>query len=344
MEKFYENHNDFFSVEKNNDYDNSIFLLYYELNFLGYTKNKEIIKRIQKLKEDFIKYKEYFEMHKNKTIKVMEEFLGLEVPQTNMDDFYWDIKFRIKTYDEHIEKIKQNIYDIMKHSGNINDLKELVNILDSKNKKGIQYIFNQDYFTKNQNTTKNNKEINTDRDKDTINSNREKKIENKTIEAKRRDKNKKLSSLNKKILVNNKNSPKHVKVDKNIYFNSQSKKTFSPNGSHQRTYNKSNKNYQGKSSSFINFQTMEASKSALRHLGINSAKDITLDDKIKKKFFTYSYIDLYNKLFSIQPRKSFDSNARIFADYNNRNNLLKEYVKPIIGTNEIMVYGCLLGT
>ncbi len=341
MEKFYENHNDFFSVEKNNDYDNSIFLLYYELNFLGYTKNKEIIKRIQKLKEDFIKYKEYFEIHKNKTIKVMEEFLGLEVPQTNMDDFYWDIKFRIKTYDEHIEKIKQNIYDIMKHSGNINDLKELVNILDSKNKKGIQYIFNQDYFTKNQNTTKNNKEINTDRDKDTINSNREKKIENKTIEAKRRDKNKKLSSLNKKILVNNKNSPKHVKIDRNIYFNSQSKKTFSPNGSQQRTYNKSNKNYQGKSSSFINFQTMEASKTALRHLGINSAKDITLDDKIKKKFFTYSYIDLYNKLFSIQPRKSFDSNARIFADYNNRNNLLKEYVKPIIGTNEIMVYDSL---
>ena len=36
MEVFYKNHNDFFAVLKNNDLDNSIFLLYYELNFLGH--------------------------------------------------------------------------------------------------------------------------------------------------------------------------------------------------------------------------------------------------------------------------------------------------------------------
>ena len=50
--------------------------------------------------------------------------------------------------------MKQNIYDIMAQSGNINNLKELVSILDSKNKKGLQYIFNQDYFTKNQDIKK----------------------------------------------------------------------------------------------------------------------------------------------------------------------------------------------
>ena len=332
MEQFYKIHHVFFNVIKNNDFDNSIFILYYELNYLGYTKNNEMIKRIQKLKDDFVKYKDSFEIHKNKTIKIMEEFLGLEEPTTNMDDLYWDVKFRIKTYTEHIEKIKQNIYDIMKHSGNINDLKELVNILDSKNKKGIQYIFNQDYFTKNQNI-KNGSE----KDKDTINS-REMKIENRTIEGRRRDKKKKIFSLNKKGVFTKQDSPKtYGKTDRNIYFslNHPSKKTFSPNGNSNA---KTNKNHSGKSGSFINFQSIEASKSALRNLGINSPKDITLDDKIKKKFFTYSYIDLYNKLFSVQPRKSFDNNARIFADYSNRNNLLREYVKPIIGSNEVMVY------
>ena len=343
MEDFYKSHYDFFNVVKNNDYDNSIFLMFYEINYLGYSKNKEMKKRVEKLKNDFIKYKEYFDIHKNKTIQVMEEFLGLEEPQTNMDDLYWDIKFRIKTYNEHIDKLKQNMYDIMKHSGNINDLKELVNILDSKNKKGIQYIFNQDYFTKNQNNKNNrdNKDLNSD--KDLKNSSRDIKYDNKTLDAKRKDKNKKIFSLTKKIILNGKQSPKsHRKIDRNQYFDTkvQGKKTFSPNGTHQRSYNKG-KNFSGKSSSFINFQTLDASKAALRTLGINSAKDITLDDKVKKKFFTYSYIDLYNRLFSNQPRKSFDSNARIFADYNNRNNVLKEYVKPIIGTNEIMVYDSL---
>ena len=335
FETFYKKHNDFFNIVKNNDFDNSIFLLFYELNFLGSSKNFEMKKRLDKLKNDFLKYKDYFEIHKNKTIKLMEDFIGLEEPQINMDDLYWDVKFRIKTYNEHIEKIKQNIYDIMKHSGNINDLKELVNILDSKNKKGIQYIFNQDYFTKNQNSNSNKDNAS---DKDI--TNKEIKQINKTIEAKRRDKNKKIFSISKRNILNGKQSPKNQgKTDRNDYFNTkvQSKKTFSPIGAHQKSYSK-NKNFPGKSSSFINFQTMDASKAALRNLGINSANDITLDDKVKKKFFTYSYIDLYNKLFSNQPRKSFDNNARIFADYNNRNNMLKEYVKPLIGTNEIMVY------
>ena len=272
---------------------------------------------------------------------MIEEFIGLEEPQINMDDLYWDVKFRIKTYNEHIEKLKQNIYDIMLHSGNINDLRELVNILDSKNKKGIQYIFNQDYFTKNQN--KNNKKsqdiaVNKIVKLDNNSLNRKASAQNKTIEAKRREKNRKMFSLTKKIAVNGKNNIQGITDRSHNYdTNPPSRRNYSQNKSLQ----KQNKN-QGKSSSFVNFHTLETSKSNLKHLGINNAKDITLDDKIKKKFFTYSYIDLYNKLFSIQPRKSFDNNARIFADYNNRNNTLREYVKPIIGTNEVMIYDSTL--
>ena len=337
MEKFYQNNKGFFNVIKNNDFDNSIFLLYYELNFLGYTKNSEMIKRIEKLRSDFVKYKEYFEIHKEKIIKMMEDFIGLENPQMNMDDLYWDVKFRIKTYNEMIEKLKQNIYDLMKHSGNINDLKELVNILDSKNKKGIQYIFNQEYFTKNQTQTNNN-DINNNGENIPSNFNPEIK-ENKTLDTKRRSR-KKFTSLTKNI--GRKSSRGNLKTDRNYsnYFLTQSQKSFSP--TNQKSYFKTTI-FSGKnSSSFLNFQSPEASKVALHQLGINSPKDITLDDKVKKKFFTYTYIDLYNKLFSNQPRKSFDSNARIFADYKNRNNQLKEYVKPIIGTNEIIVYDSTL--
>ena len=334
MSNFYKNNNVFFNVAKNNDFDNSVFLLYYELNYLGFTKNKEMIKRVEKLKNDFVKYKESFEEHQKKTIQTMQDFLGLAEPLTNLDDIYWDVKFRLKTYNEHIEKLKQNIYDIMKQSGNISDLREMVNILDSKNKRGIQYIFNQDYFTKNQSNKNNNKNASTNKDFSSPNYFLK---SNKTIEAKKGSKNYKKFSVNKKLMLSGKKAP-YDKSDRNhnlFSTTSHSKKNFSINNNLQKS---GVKNFSGKNNSFLSFQSFDQAKNALINLGIHSYKDITLDDKVKKKYFTYSYIDLYNRLFSQQPRKSFDSNARIFVDYNNRNNLLKEYVKPIAGTNEIMVY------
>ena len=240
MSNFYKNNKVFFNVYKNNDFDNSIFLLYYELNYLGFIKNKEMIKRIEKLKDDFVKYKESIENHKKQTIQTMQEFLGLAEPQTNLDDLYWDVKFRLKTYNEHIEKLKQNIYDIMKQSGSINDLKEVVNILDSKNKKGIQYIFNQDYFTKNQSNMNSNSNIN---------------------------KNYKQFSVNKKLILSGKKSPYDKSERTHNYFSTttHSKKNFSSNSNLQKS---SLKNFSGKSNSFLSFQSMEQNKIALNNLGI----------------------------------------------------------------------------
>ena len=332
IENFYKTHDNFFNLVKNNDFDNSIFILYYELNYLGYNKNKEMIKRVNKLKNDFIKYKEYFETHKEKTMQTIEEFLGLGIPETNSDDIYWDVKFRLKTYNEHIEKLKKNIYDIMSHSGNINDLKELVTILDSKNKRGIQYIFNQDYFNKNQNKNPIHIRENTSNaTSNNLSSYKDNKYYN-TIEAKRN--NLKQYSI-KKIMLSGKKSP-FERSGRNRLLSSKHTSKYFSNANLQN-----HKNFTLKTNSFFKIQTIEQGKKALESLGIYSPKDITLDDKVKKKYFTYSFLDLYNRLFSHLPRKNIDSNEKIFADYKNRNNLLKEYVKPIIGTNEIMVYDSL---
>ena len=159
---------------------------------------------------------------------------------------------------------------------------------------------------------------------------------NQTVETKRKDKHLKRVILSKQVILSNLNK-KIGRTERNDSYSRSNlnTKNHSSNSS-QKSY--MNKKYNhGKSNSFLNFHTIDTGK-ALNKMGINSAKDISLDDNVKKRFFTYSFIDLYNKLFTQQPRKSFDSNARIYADYNNRNNLLKEYVKPIIGTNEIMVY------
>ena len=165
---------------------------------------------------------------------------------------------------------------------------------------------------------------------------------NNTVEAKKRDYNIKKVNLSRKAILSDKKSFNHAgKTERNssISSHNQNGKNYSSNFSliSRKSYNRK-KYITGKSNSFLNYHSIDSPKISLYHLGIYSPKDITLDDKIKKKFFTYSFIDLYNKLFTQQPKKNIDNNTKIYVDYNKRNNELKEYVKPIIGTNEIMVY------
>ena len=146
IEKFYEDNKRFFNEKNNNDLDNTIFLMKYEFMTLCNNKNMELLKGVNELKKEFVKYEESIKPQGDKVIEEINNFLGLYKPRDKFDDYYWDVKFRIKTYNEHINKIQKGIYDIIQQSGDINDLQEIVNILDSKNKKGIQYVFNQDYF------------------------------------------------------------------------------------------------------------------------------------------------------------------------------------------------------
>ena len=308
-ENFYKNSENFLCVSKNNDYDNSIFLLFYELNYIGTVKNKETIKSIEKLKKDFITYRDYFDSHKTQTCKLIETFIGEGLPKINMDDLYWDFKLKMKTYSEHIGRLKQNIYEIIKKCGSTKDLQELVNILDSKNKKGIQYIFNQDYFNKNHNNFKTVSNDST--------------IDCKQLsETKRRYKRLTKISLSKTLITS----------DTKTRYNSKLRKT------HKNSVQYSSPgNFSCKSNSYVSLHT-DRTKSYFENLGINSPRDIILDDQYKRKYFTYSLLDLNNRLFSVHPKKSYDNEAKIFVDYNKRNEMLKEYVRPIIGTNEIMIY------
>ena len=135
IEKFYEDNKRFFNEKNNNDLDNTIFLMKYEFMTLCNNKNMELIKGVNELKKEFVKYEESIKPQGDKVIEEINNFLGLYKPRDKFDDYYWDVKFRIKTYNEHINKIQKGIYDIIQQSGDINDLQEIVNILDSKNKK-----------------------------------------------------------------------------------------------------------------------------------------------------------------------------------------------------------------
>ena len=333
IDKFYKNNKKFFNEKKNKDQDNTIFLMKYEFMTLCNNKNKELIKGLNELKKEYIKYGESIEAQGGKVIQEINNFIG-DKPREKFDDYYWDIKFRIKTYNEHIIKIQKGIYDILQQTGDINDLEEIVSILDSKNKKGIQYIFNQDYFNNPQKVKEEEIDISTPKSEKKpkkqlnlslkINSNSYKNSEN--------------TRKNNKIRINRFNSPKPNLNRSTSAINSPLSKTDTFSGEmtsrnrHAKKFGSSNLS-QYKRTAFN-----EKANYVMKKLGIKNYDDIILDDKIKQKYFTYSVIDLYNRLFVNQARKSFDSNARIFADYNERNAMLKEYIKPIIKTNEVIIY------
>ena len=347
VKDYYSRNSHFFNLSSthnvNNDNENNIFLINYELLHLCDKKNKEIIKSLNILQENFLKYKNDINTQTDLINKNIEDFIHKKIPNDKFDDFYWDVKLRIKSYNDHIDLLQKTIFNILKKTGSYDDLQEVVNILDSKNKKGIDYIFNQNFFSQN-NTSKKKisnsssssnvcKDKEKDKDKDNLSTN----LTNKNLTEKTKL-NKSLKRYNssnlKKLNRGNSTSKISLKISNNSNFYATSESNIRvSNYLPQKSINTLRKSVFDKSI-----------KNILSNLQIKDYKDIIIDNDCKRKFFNYSMIDLYSKLFSSKPRKSFDSNSRVFADYNMRYNKLKEFVKPIKGTNEIIIYDPQLNT
>ena len=333
IEKFYTNNKRFFNEKKNNDLDNTIFLIKYEFMTLCNNKNKELIKGASELQKEYENYEESIKVQADKIIEEITNFLGYKKPRDKFDDYYWDVKFRVKTYNEHIDKVQKGIFDILQQTGNTDDLEEIVSVLDSKNKKGIQYIFNQDYFNNPQQQTQNE-------NNSLSNTNQKQKDLNLSMKINKNNlkKNHELNKKHNNIIRYNSPKKNMNKSISSLHSPSAKSDTISRCESAPRTRGSNKKFGSPIISHYKRTAFNDDVRYALKRLGIKTYNDIILDDRTKQKYFTYSIIDLYNRLFINQARKSFDSNARIFADYNERNAKLKEYIKPIVGTNEIIVY------
>ena len=353
IENFYNINQKFFNVINNNDRNNTLFLMHYEFMALCHDKTNDLLYVLNNMANEYENYGSNIKNQGKKVLDEIEAILGK--PQTKFDDFYWDVKFRIKTYNELINKVQKGIYDIIKKSGDIYDLEEIVHILDSKNKKGIQYIFNQSFFNNNNtnptssnlyttSTINNNFNNSSDRKTPSSKKNKQKEFLKKKSNMKERKISDYSSEKTNKITFN---SPKNIKrsISNSSYggYNSPSNKSITSGSRCNFSFQLRNghKGFGTNSTIVKRTKLSETIRNNLLKKGLNSYKDIKLDDKIKYKYFTYSVIDLYNRLFLNQARKSFDSNTRIFADYKERNRLLKEYIKPVIGTNEIIIFNPL---
>jgi hypothetical protein len=76
----------------------------------------------------------------------------------------------------------------------------------------------------------------------------------------------------------------------------------------------------------------------MNDLKILNYEDIILENENTRRYFSHSIIDLYNRLFTIHSKKNLELNTKVYNDSNIKHFILHESIKPIINTNNIIIY------
>jgi hypothetical protein len=197
------------------------------------------------------------------------------------DDFYWDIKVRCEKYNEHVIQFQNLIYDIYRRNGCLDKLKDLLSLFDSKNNKGKDVLFNQQFFIKMNDLSSLNTDVVKNMAKKLYISNG--KI--RTTSKGRFVSKTKLTSISEKKEENKKPLSKPL----------------SPDRSENETESKKP-------------MTNNLMKNNLGTNQIPKRENIILNQRLIQRFYAYSVLDFYSKYFKIH----FDPQT---ADYDEENNI-----------------------
>ena len=200
------------------------------------------------------------------------------------DDFYWDIKIRCEKYSDHISQFQNTIYDIYKRNGCLDKLKDLLSLFDSKNNKGKDVLFNQQFFIKMNDVSS----LNTD-----VVKNMAKKlyISNGKIRTTSKPKlitKTKLAAISEKKEENKKSSSKTLSPSKNNNEENEGKKNIGKN-----------------------------------NVVIPKRENIILNQRLIQRFYAYSVLDFYSKYFKINfdtKSSDYDEENNIYALKSNSEN------------------------
>ena len=354
-------------IGDNRDIDNTIFIMNFELMNLCDNKNLQILDLSNQINN---KKKNISKIIKETTNYILEEFKtkylnfkeNSKIPK--FDDYYWDVKIRCEKFNENIARFKETISDIHKRIGTFDKLKDLMSFFDSKNKKGKDVLFNQQYFIKmndlpnlNSNMAKlMSKKLNKSLGK--IRSTSKNKINGQYSNTASTFKTKDNLNSRDKILRNDKNG-----IDK---YSQYGYKTLNSDSKIETKTMNVNTN-------LATFNTLNNEKTT----PILKKEDVTLNQRVLQRFFAYFVLDFYSKYFKlIKPTenenmynqeeeeniyiksnqlknggdkkkqnlknskftKKNSKSVSLIANYTERYMNLKERVKPIIGTNYIQFY------
>ena len=297
----------------NRDIENATFLLNFELMNLCDTKNLENLNFIKNIKNRIESFNEIIQTEIIEDANIISKFLNLNTkPHQREEDNYWDVNIRTKKYTEIIQQFRDTICDIYHRTGNLEKLKDLIDIFDSKNKKDNKIIFDQEYF-KGQKTIENNKEnISINEQRNTVGSMK------RNISASKKRSASKSKSLKKYNTLRGKstNKPK-VKVNNNIHTLALTNDMGLRN---TNTKNKNEKYYK----TMTNINSEINNNSELKKINPKNISfyncvrdDIILDKRVIQRFFAYSISELYGKHFS----KVDTNNNDLYYNILNKDNI-----------------------
>ena len=336
IEEYYETNKKFFHIEKeenddsnnkdinnyiddidnsspNRDIENDVFLLNFELMNLCDTKNLENINFIKNIKNRIDSFNNQINTELIDDCVIISNFINMNTkPETREEDNYWDVNTRTKKYTEIIGQFRDTICDIYHRTGNLEKLKDLIDILDSKLKKNNNIIFEQDFFQDENNVENNKENISRNEQRNTIESRK------RNTSASNKRSASRAKSLKKYNTARGKSSNKMKKKEnnnihimtlsndiglRNIIKNRNDKinKTVNNMTNIEGNKNLENKKPQQKNINFIN---------CVRD-------DIILDKRVIQRFFAYSISELYNKHFS----KIDLNNNDLFYKITNKDNI-----------------------
>ena len=282
----------------NRDIENSVFLLNFELMNLCDTKNLENIDYIKTIKKRIECFNTKIQTEINEGMNFILKSINLDTkPEPYIENKYWDVEIRTKKYTEIIQQFKETICDIYHRAGNLEKLKDLVDILDSKLKKNKNIIFGQKYFNKektievNNVNLSNNENLTLSEKRNTVNSRKRN-----NISATNKRTSSKAKSLKKFNTVRNRSSNKNKKNENNAK-NNLHILTLSNDILLRNIIKNKNEKYNQTETNM----NVQLSPRKLNQKNVNFQNcipdDIILDKRVLQRFFSYSISEIYKKNF-----------------------------------------------
>ena len=275
----------------NRDFENTVFLMNFELMNLCDNKNLQITQISNNINNKIINMSKLIENNTNEFIESLKKnYLSFdnEIIQ-KFDDFYWDIKVRCDKYNDHIVQFQSMIYDIYKKNGCLDKLKDLLSLFDSKNNKGKDVLFNQQFFIKMNDFSS----LNTDVVKNMA---------------------KKLYISNGKIRTTSKG---RLVAKTKLPAISEKKEETKKQGSKHLSPNKDDTDNENKKPLSTNL-----TKSSMNN-AIPKKENIILNQRLIQRFYAYSVLDFYSKYFKINadPQSTdYDEESNIYLNKENCEN------------------------
>ena len=304
-----------YEIGPNRDLENTVFLMQFELVNLIDNKNLQILDISNEINMKIKDISNIVTKNTNSIIEyIKKNFLQFELKDIllKFDDFYWDIKLRCQKYTQHISQFQNTIYDIYKKNGSLEKLKDLLCLFDSKNNKGKDILFNQQFFIKmndisslNKNIAKNlPKKIYLSNGKVRTNSkNRFMYKTTKTIQNEKKDDNNNTNNISNNDNINNK---KPIKTQNNT----------KPNDKLENdNIEKSDKKEPG-----TKFELKKSHTNLNRNIHIPKKENIILNQRLIQRFYAYSILDFYTKYFKVNINNSKENENEL-----DKSNI---YIKP----------------